>query len=255
MIPAPGRATPGLPPRHSDGLRSSTLARRLILRGKSVSKQTDFYDGDCDDDFPGAWAWRVGALSGLLRFGFAGATLATVCSLPAIAQVMEVGPTGVALISGPSVITTDGVQPIVPPRPVTRTPAVPPAVQPVLQAAGVMSGLSPRLLEAVAFVESRFREDAVSPKGALGMMQLMPTTASDLGVDPSDPAQNAQGGATYLRQMLAMFDDNLELALAAYNAGPSAVIRHGGVPPYAETRAYVAAVMEYLASTSAPEIK
>lgn len=176
-------------------------------------------------------------------------------SLPAIAQVMEVGPTGVALISGPSVITTEGVQPIVPPRPVARIPVAPPAAQPVLQAAGAQSGLSPRLLEAVAFVESRFRQDAVSPKGALGMMQLMPTTASDLGVDPSDPAQNAQGGATYLRQMLAMFDNNLELALAAYNAGPSAVIRHGGVPPYAETRAYVAAVMDYLASTSVPEIK
>ena len=175
-------------------------------------------------------------------------------ALPAIAQVMEVGPSGVALISGPSVITAEGAQPIVSPRPVIQTSLAPPGARPHLQAAGELSGLSPRLLEAVAYVESRFREDAVSPKGALGMMQLMPTTASDLGVDPSDPAQNAQGGATYLRQMLAMFDNNLELALAAYNAGPSAVIRHGGVPPYAETRAYVAAVMEYLASTSVPEI-
>jgi soluble lytic murein transglycosylase-like protein len=227
----------------------------LILRGKSVSNQDDFHDGDFGNDFPSALAWRLGAHSGLLRFAFAGATLVMASSLPAMAQVMEVGPTGVALISGPSVITTEGVQPIVPPRPVARIPVAPPAAQPVLQAAGAMSGLSPRLLEAVAFVESRFRQDAVSPKGALGMMQLMPTTASDLGVDPSDPAQNAQGGATYLRQMLAMFDNNLELALAAYNAGPSAVIRHGGVPPYAETRAYVAAVMEYLASTSVPEIK
>ena len=87
------------------------------------------------------------------------------------------------------------------------------------------------------------------------MMQLMPGTARELGVDPSDPAQNAQGGATYLRQMLAMFDDDLELALAAYNAGPSAVVRHRGIPPFAETRAYVAAVLEYLAITSVPEIK
>jgi soluble lytic murein transglycosylase-like protein len=89
----------------------------------------------------------------------------------------------------------------------------------------------------------------------MGMMQLMPGTARELGVDPSDPAQNAQGGATYLRQMLAMFDNDLELALAAYNAGPSAVVRHGGVPPFAETRAYVAAVLDYLAITSVPEIK
>ena len=255
MIPAPGRATPSLPQRYSDSRRSSTLARGLILRGKSVSKETHFRDGDFAGDFPSAVAWHLGALSSLLRFAFAGAALVLAPSLPAIAQVMEVGPTGVALISGPSVITTEGVQPIVPPRPAARLPVAPPAAQPVLQAAGAMSGLSPRLLEAVAFVESRFRQDSVSPKGAMGMMQLMPTTASDLGVDPSDPAQNAQGGATYLRQMLAMFDNNLELALAAYNAGPSAVIRHGGVPPYAETRAYVAAVMDYLASTSVPEIK
>lgn len=86
-------------------------------------------------------------------------------------------------------------------------------------------------------------------------MQLMPATARELGVDPADPVQNAHGGAMYLREMLAVFDADLELALAAYNAGPSAVIRHGGVPPYAETRAYVAAVMDYLASTSIPEIR
>lgn len=255
MVPVPGRAPPGLPQPDQDGFRSSKLARLLILRGKSVLNQNDFPGRDCDSDLPGAWAWRRCASRRLLRFGFAGAALLLASALPAMAQVMEVGPSGVALISGPSVITAEGAQPIVSPRPVIQTTLAPPAARPHLQAAGELSGLSPQLLEAVAYVESRFRVDAVSPKGALGMMQLMPTTASDLGVDPSDPAQNAQGGATYLRQMLAMFDNNLELALAAYNAGPSAVIRHGGVPPYAETRAYVAAVMEYLASTSVSEIK
>lgn len=115
------------------------------------------------------------------------------------------------------------------------------------------SDLSPRLLEAIAYVESRFRQDAISPKGAVGMMQLMPGTAAELGVDPHDEVQNTRGGAVYLRQMLAKFDNNIELAVAAYNAGPNAVIKHGGVPPYAETRAYVAAVMDYLARTSVPE--
>jgi len=184
-----------------------------------------------------------------------GVTLVPTFALPARAQVIEIGPKGASVISVPSVTTVEGLQPILPTRPVTNRPRAPRAAQPILETAGQLSGLSPRLLEAVAYVESRFREDAVSAKGALGMMQLMPATASGLGVDPSDPAQNAQGGATYLRQMLATFDNDLELALAAYNAGPSAVIRHGGVPPYAETRAYVAAVMEYLASTSVPEIK
>jgi soluble lytic murein transglycosylase-like protein len=191
----------------------------------------------------------------LLRSAFAWVTLILVSALPARAQVIEIGPKGAAVISVPSVTTVEGAQPILPIRPVTNKLMAPPAAQPILEAAGRLSGLSPRLLEAVAYVESRFREDAVSAKGARGMMQLMPATASGLGVDPSDPAQNAQGGATYLRQMLATFDNDLELALAAYNAGPSAVIRHGGIPPYAETRAYVAAVMEYLASASVPEIK
>ena len=84
-------------------------------------------------------------------------------------------------------------------------------------------------------------------------MQLMPGTAAELGVDPHSPEGNIRGGADYLRKMVTMFGNNVELAVAAYNAGPSAVIRHGGVPPYRETRAYVAAVMDYLARTSLPE--
>ena len=253
MVPAFGRAPPGSRPRQEDGLRTSVLVRLLILPRKSVSRRKGVRDHD--RGCPSGWTGRTGASAPLGRLGFAAAALAVVSDVPARAQVMEVGPSGVAVISGPSVITLEGVQPVVSPGPATKRRAASLAAEPVLRAAGELSGLSPRLLEAVAYVESRFRHDAVSAKGAVGMMQLMPGTASELGVDPSDPAQNAQGGATYLRQMLAMFDNDLELALAAYNAGPSAVTRHNGVPPFAETRAYVAAVMEYLAITSVPEIK
>lgn len=253
MVPASGRAPPGPSSGHEDGLRAFVSARLLILPGKSTSMQKGDRDRGCD--CPRVWTGRTGTSTWLGRLGFAAAMLALVSAQPARAQVMEVGPSGVALISGPSVITREGAQPIVSARPVTKRRPASLVAEPVLRAAGELSGLSPSLLEAVAYVESRFRQDAVSAKGAMGMMQLMPGTARELGVDPSDPAQNAQGGATYLRQMLAMFDNDLELALAAYNAGPSAVVRHGGVPPFAETRAYVAAVLDYLAITSVPEIK
>jgi soluble lytic murein transglycosylase-like protein len=124
---------------------------------------------------------------------------------------------------------------------------------PLFATAGGEVELSPLLLEAVAYVESRFNPRAVSPAGAIGVMQLMPRTAAELGVDPHDPEANIRGGADYLRRMVTIFGDNLELALAAYNAGPSAVQRYGGVPPYAETRAYVDAVMDYLAKANLPE--
>ncbi len=175
-------------------------------------------------------------------------------TIPAWAQVIEVGPSGISSISGPAVITADGVRSIVPERAAAKVGA-PASAQPLLERAGQTSDLSPRLLEAIAYVESRFRQTAVSPKGAVGMMQLMPGTANELGVDPNDPAQNAHGGAAYLRKMLVMFDNDVELAVAAYNAGPEAVRKHDGVPPYAETRKYVAAVMEYLARTSVPETR
>ena len=106
-------------------------------------------------------------------------------------------------------------------------------------------GLDPALVLAVVGVESAFRPDAVSPKGAQGLMQLMPATAVSLGVtDPFDAAANLDGGAKHLQELVERYRGDLKKALAAYNAGAGAVDRHGGVPPYAETRAYVGKVLE-----------
>lgn len=97
---------------------------------------------------------------------------------------------------------------------------------------------------AVAVAESGLQPQAVSPAGAVGVMQLMPETARDLGVrNIEDPRENIDGGVRYLKQMLTAFDGDVVKAVAAYNAGPEAVNRYGGVPPYPETRAYVDRVL------------
>ncbi|AUX70525.1 transglycosylase [Porphyrobacter sp. HT-58-2] len=112
--------------------------------------------------------------------------------------------------------------------------------------------LSPSLLEALVWQESRWNESAVSPVGAQGLAQLMPGTARYLGVDPRDPYANLEGGARYLREQLDRFDGDLEKALAAYNAGPGRVERAGGIPNIRETKQYVAAIMGRLANHSRP---
>lgn len=108
-------------------------------------------------------------------------------------------------------------------------------------------GLDGALLHAVISVESRYNPRAVSRKGAAGLMQLMPATAKRYGVSNSfDPAQNLNGGAKYLRYLLTLFNSDVSLALAAYNAGENAVIRNGNrIPPFGETRNYVPRVLDY----------
>jgi soluble lytic murein transglycosylase-like protein len=113
-----------------------------------------------------------------------------------------------------------------------------------IDAAAASNGIDPALLKGLVSQESGFDPNARSGAGALGLTQLMPGTAAALGVtNPLDPAQSLQGGAKYLRQQLDRFGGDERLALAAYNAGPGAVQRYGGVPPYSETQNYVNSVM------------
>jgi soluble lytic murein transglycosylase-like protein len=122
----------------------------------------------------------------------------------------------------------------------------------LINAAAKANRLPPRLVHAVVRAESSYQPDAVSHKGAMGLMQLMPRTAKELGVDNAfDPKQNLLGGTRYLRQLLLKFNHNIRLALAAYNAGENAVIRAGyRVPPYPETQNYVDKVLNFYKAES-----
>jgi len=106
-------------------------------------------------------------------------------------------------------------------------------------------GLPPALVRAVVAAESAYRVDAISPKGAIGLMQLMPSTAHELGADPKIAAQNVDAGTRYLRDLLVKYDGLAYHALAAYNAGPGAVDKYHGIPPYRETQAYIANVLRH----------
>jgi soluble lytic murein transglycosylase-like protein len=138
-----------------------------------------------------------------------------------------------------------------PPAPIAAAtpPPAAPALEPVPSEPAALAhftarkySLPPEFVASVMETESAMHPNAVSPKGAIGLMQLMPATARTLGVDPHDPIQNTDGGVRYLRDLLARFEpfpDQVILALAAYNAGPEAVDHYHGVPPYAETRSYI----------------
>lgn len=124
------------------------------------------------------------------------------------------------------------------------------ALAPTINAAATTHQIDPNLIRAIAQVESCFDKNAVSVVGAQGVMQLMPATANELGVtDSFNAVQNINGGAQYLALMLKRFDQNHQLALAAYNAGPGAVEKHDGIPPYKETQNYVNKVLKLYTNT------
>lgn len=113
--------------------------------------------------------------------------------------------------------------------------------------AAIHVGLPPAIVHSVAKAESGYRLDAVSPKGAVGLMQLMPATAAELNADPHDPTQNAEAGAKYLRDLLLKYEKDphqVSKAVAAYNAGPGVVDKYHGIPPYRETIEYVNRVLK-----------
>ena len=172
--------------------------------------------------------------------------LAMTVAVPSQAQVIEIGADGEARTYAKPTLFLGG----------EAGPDVAPVVgRPVasdrFERAAKSEGVDVDLLRAVAWTESRGRQSAVSTKGALGIMQLMPGTAAELRVDPRDPDANVSGGARYLARQLARFQ-SVPLALAAYNAGPGAVLRWRGIPPYAETQSYVAQVMSRLRGVAHP---
>lgn len=188
------------------------------------------------------------------------ASLAALCGLPSLARadVMQVNSGGYDWIAGrPRDFVPEAVQPVVaepveidlhPSSLTESTDAAGPAAWRVRVAElAAKYDISPALLEAVVWQESRWNPSAVSPAGARGLAQLMPGTARMMGVDADDPLANLEGGARYLRLQLDAFGGDLERALAAYNAGPARVIEAGGIPSIRETQEYVAAIMARLA--------
>jgi soluble lytic murein transglycosylase-like protein len=171
------------------------------------------------------------------------------------AQVLEIGDGGAVTVHDrPEVTLTTGAVPIKSAPPLEHS-TVPVQASAALSRAAANVEVSADLLEAVGWRESRLRPGVVSRAGAIGEMQLMPGTAQALKVNPYDTSQNFAGGATYLKALLRRYDGEVILALAAYNAGPGAVDRYGGVPPFKETRDYVAAILDRLSqrATGAPE--
>lgn len=185
---------------------------------------------------------------------FAACIVGAAAAVPVAAQVYAGQSAGGAIVlsdfrsdEAPSVL-------IDAPRGDARAIATAPAndIKAIVHEVAASEQVSPHLIEAVIAVESGYNPRAVSPKGAQGLMQLMPSTALRFGVvDPFDPRENVRAGARYLKQLLELFGGELRLALAAYNAGEQAVIRSGHrIPPYAETQRYVPRVLARLAANS-----
>ncbi len=178
---------------------------------------------------------------------------AALVPLPAAADVLEVGASGAVWVAGGpdgavSAVAPEAAGAFSPLTEVTDS-AGPAQWRARVSELAAKYDLSPALLEALVWQESRWRTGAVSPVGARGLAQLMPGTARAMGVDAGDPHANLEGGARYLRIQLDTFGGDIEKALAAYNAGPGRVQRAGGIPAIRETQDYVAAI---LARLSAP---
>ena len=180
------------------------------------------------------------------------------CALagPGQATVLEISPDGAVIVHDrPAVVTQLGsAGTAIVSKPIEAVPrqaqqnAKSTEVHAFIRRAGDRVAINPRLIEAVAWEESRFNPNALSPKGAVGVMQLMPATAKGLGVDPADVGENVSGGAHYLRRLLERYDGDIVKTLAAYNASPAAVDRYHGVPPFPETQKYVADILARLAA-------
>jgi len=234
------------------GKRSSLRTRRSNADIGQVMGRPDSRRARCAEAIPGGASRRLPA--GLGRLACAGLAVGLTLALwaaPAAAR-------------GPIFTYTDGngvVHFTNVPRGDTRFKPIPGAAtsvprkyyraprstryDPLIDTTARLHGVPPALIKAVIAAESAFNSQAVSHKGAQGLMQLMPATAASLGVDNAfEPAQNVFGGTAYLREMIHRFGD-LSRALAAYNAGPRAVDRYGGIPPYPETQAYVERVLTY----------
>ncbi len=192
--------------------------------------------------------------SGMMHSAFARTIPAIVllCTLllparHAQAQVYEIGDGGALNVreGGGAVTWRDAraVPAVAAPARARAAAQAPATLNAALAQSAAHYGLAPALLEAVVWQESRWQTAAVSPKGAVGLTQLMPATALALGVDPRDPIANLDAGARYLRLLLDHFGGDLVKALAAYNAGVARVERAGGIPPIRETQNYVAAIL------------
>jgi soluble lytic murein transglycosylase-like protein len=141
-------------------------------------------------------------------------------------------------------------------QPVQQAHAGEPVIEDLVAAESATNRLHPELLYSVIAAESNFNPRALSAKGAIGLMQLMPETAADLEVNPHDPAENVQGGALYLRFLLNKYagsKDQLVRAIAAYNAGPAAVDRYNGIPPFPETQNFVSRVLKRFVALAGPK--
>jgi len=201
------------------------------------------------------------ALLGLLAFALAGpvraeiAVLANGQTLKLAGHRRDEGLVVLTLRDGGEVsLPADMVLGLVPDEVVEEIASAEGDVRELARAAAERYGLDPELVLAVVSVESGFAPRAVSKKGAQGLMQLMPRTAAELGVNDSfDPAANLEGGTRHLQSLLRLYRGDLRRALAAYNAGAGAVARHGGVPPYRETQEYVRKVLRrYAAANRTP---